>query len=163
MANTMRAAVVHAFRAPLRIEEVPIPVPGPGEVLIKVVATGVCHTDLPITAVGRKKRLRSIVFAFVANLRIRPTVDSCAAHRRPVSRGPSPRLNCCPPLQLIRTTGCRPAGGCCCSSPTSNSAGRRSCTNRYSRSRTNRDDGGDSASFAPARVSRLSPAPAISM
>jgi len=46
MANTMRAAVVHAFRAPLRIEEVPIPVPGPGEVLIKVVATGVCHTDL---------------------------------------------------------------------------------------------------------------------
>jgi alcohol dehydrogenase, propanol-preferring len=46
MAKTMRAAVVHGFGAPLRIEEVPIPVPGPGEVLIKVVATGVCHTDL---------------------------------------------------------------------------------------------------------------------
>lgn len=46
MAKTMRAGVVHAFGAPLRIEEVPIPVPGPGEVLIKVVATGVCHTDL---------------------------------------------------------------------------------------------------------------------
>ncbi len=46
MAKTMRAAVVHAFGAPLRIEEVPIPAPGPGEVLIKVVATGVCHTDL---------------------------------------------------------------------------------------------------------------------
>ena len=30
----------------MRIEEVPIPAPGPGEVLIKVVATGVCHTDL---------------------------------------------------------------------------------------------------------------------
>ena len=46
MAKTMRAAVVHAFGGPLRIEEVPVPAPGPGEVLIKVVATGVCHTDL---------------------------------------------------------------------------------------------------------------------
>ena len=46
MAKTMRAAVVRAFGGPLRIEEVPIPAPGPGEVLIEVVATGVCHTDL---------------------------------------------------------------------------------------------------------------------
>jgi propanol-preferring alcohol dehydrogenase len=46
MENTMRAAVVHAFGEPLRIEEVPIPTPGRGEVLIKVVASGVCHTDL---------------------------------------------------------------------------------------------------------------------
>jgi alcohol dehydrogenase, propanol-preferring len=46
MAKTMRAAVLHTFGGPLRIEEVPIPAPGPGEVLIKVVATGVCHTDL---------------------------------------------------------------------------------------------------------------------
>ena len=49
MAKMMRAGVVHAFGAPLRIEEVPIPAPGPGEVLIKVVATGVCHTDLHAT------------------------------------------------------------------------------------------------------------------
>jgi alcohol dehydrogenase, propanol-preferring len=46
MAKTMRAAVVHAFGKPLSIEEISIPTPGPGEVLIKVVATGVCHTDL---------------------------------------------------------------------------------------------------------------------
>jgi alcohol dehydrogenase, propanol-preferring len=46
MAKMMRAGVVHAFGSPLRIEEVPIPAPGPGEVLIKVIATGVCHTDL---------------------------------------------------------------------------------------------------------------------
>jgi propanol-preferring alcohol dehydrogenase len=46
MANTMRAAVVHAFGQPLIIEQVPIPVPGPGEVLVKIVSTGVCHTDL---------------------------------------------------------------------------------------------------------------------
>jgi len=42
----MKAAVVHAFGEPLHIEEVPIPMPGPGEVLVQVRATGVCHTDL---------------------------------------------------------------------------------------------------------------------
>ncbi|MBV8348503.1 MAG: alcohol dehydrogenase catalytic domain-containing protein, partial [Mycolicibacterium sp.] len=46
MAETMKAAVVHEFGQPLRIEEVPIPAPGPGEVLIKVMANGICHTDL---------------------------------------------------------------------------------------------------------------------
>ena len=46
MAQMMKAAVVHEFGKPLRIEEVPIPTPGRGEVLIKVVANGVCHTDL---------------------------------------------------------------------------------------------------------------------
>jgi propanol-preferring alcohol dehydrogenase len=42
----MRAGVVRAFGKPLSIEEIPIPTPGPGEVLIKVAASGVCHTDL---------------------------------------------------------------------------------------------------------------------
>lgn len=46
MAKTMMAAVVHAFGSPLAIEEIPIPVPGPGELLVKVGACGVCHTDL---------------------------------------------------------------------------------------------------------------------
>jgi hypothetical protein len=46
MANTMRAAVVRTLGKPLTIEEVPVPVPGPGEVLVKVIACGVCHTDL---------------------------------------------------------------------------------------------------------------------
>src|SRR5512135_647550 len=46
MASTMKAAVVHEFGAPLVIEDVPVPKPGPGEVLVKVVASGVCHTDL---------------------------------------------------------------------------------------------------------------------
>jgi propanol-preferring alcohol dehydrogenase len=46
MGKTMRAAVVHAFGKPLAFEDVPVPVPGPGEVLVKIVATGVCHTDL---------------------------------------------------------------------------------------------------------------------
>ena len=46
MAKTMQAALVRAFGKPLTIEEVPIPTPGPGEVLIKVMASGVCHTDV---------------------------------------------------------------------------------------------------------------------
>jgi propanol-preferring alcohol dehydrogenase len=42
----MKAAVAHAFREPLTIEELPIPTPGAGQVLVRVVASGVCHTDL---------------------------------------------------------------------------------------------------------------------
>jgi alcohol dehydrogenase, propanol-preferring len=49
MTKTMMAAVAHAFGKPLAIEEVEIPTPGPGEVLVKIVATGVCHTDLHAT------------------------------------------------------------------------------------------------------------------
>lgn len=46
MGKTMKAAVVHEFGKPLTIEEVPLPEPGPGQVLVKVRACGVCHTDL---------------------------------------------------------------------------------------------------------------------
>ena len=46
MRKTMRAAVVRAFRQPLTIEDLLVPEPGPGEVLIKVMASGVCHTDI---------------------------------------------------------------------------------------------------------------------
>jgi propanol-preferring alcohol dehydrogenase len=46
MAKLMKAAVVRQFGRPLNIEEVAIPSPGPGEVLVKIMATGVCHTDL---------------------------------------------------------------------------------------------------------------------
>jgi len=44
--NTMKAAVVHAFGQPLQVEDVPVPAVTPGRVLVKVVASGVCHTDL---------------------------------------------------------------------------------------------------------------------
>jgi len=46
MSKTMRAAVVREFGKPLTIEDVAVPAPGPGEVLVKIVSTGVCHTDL---------------------------------------------------------------------------------------------------------------------
>jgi len=46
MFKTMKAAVVRAFGQPLAIEEVPIPRPGAGDILVKIAACGVCHTDL---------------------------------------------------------------------------------------------------------------------
>lgn len=42
----MKAAVVTSFDAPLRIEERPVPAPGPGQVLIQMEACGLCHTDI---------------------------------------------------------------------------------------------------------------------
>lgn len=46
MNKTMKAAVVREFGAPLSIEEMAVPTPGPGELLVEVLACGVCHTDL---------------------------------------------------------------------------------------------------------------------
>ena len=46
MTGTMKAAVLRTIGTLLKIETLPIPEPGPGEVLIKVHACGVCHSDL---------------------------------------------------------------------------------------------------------------------
>ncbi|WP_368448195.1 alcohol dehydrogenase AdhP [Cobetia amphilecti] len=46
MDSSMKAAVVREFGAPLVIEEVAVPRPGRGEILVEVAASGVCHTDL---------------------------------------------------------------------------------------------------------------------
>ena len=44
----MRAAVLERVGRPLRSVELPVPVPGPGQVLLRVRACGVCRTDLHI-------------------------------------------------------------------------------------------------------------------
>ena len=44
--STMTAAVVTSFTDPLEVRELEIPAPGPHEALVKVLYTGVCHTDL---------------------------------------------------------------------------------------------------------------------
>ena len=46
MTAMMKAAVVREFGKPLAIEELPIPDPGPDQILVRYQATGVCHTDL---------------------------------------------------------------------------------------------------------------------
>lgn len=42
----MKAAVLHEAGAPLLVEEVQLEAPREGEVLVKLVGTGVCHTDV---------------------------------------------------------------------------------------------------------------------
>ncbi len=60
----MRAAVLHRpapiASQPLAVEDLPIPEPGPGQVLLKVEACGVCRTDLHICA-GELPPLRDAV------------------------------------------------------------------------------------------------------
>jgi propanol-preferring alcohol dehydrogenase len=45
-AQTMRAAVVHDFTDRLMLEDVPKPVAAEGEVVVRVEASGLCHTDI---------------------------------------------------------------------------------------------------------------------
>lgn len=46
MPSKMQAAVVEAFGKPLVLREWNVPSPGPGQILVKTEACGVCHTDL---------------------------------------------------------------------------------------------------------------------
>ena len=46
MTRKMLAAVVESFGAPLVLQEIDIPSPGAGQILVKTEACGVCHTDL---------------------------------------------------------------------------------------------------------------------
>ena len=46
MPSKMQAAVVTAFGKPLMLQEWNVPIPGPGQILVKTEACGVCHTDL---------------------------------------------------------------------------------------------------------------------
>ena len=44
--RTMRAAVLRDFALGIQLEDIPIPEPKPNQVLVRVLASGVCHTDL---------------------------------------------------------------------------------------------------------------------
>ncbi len=46
MSSKMQAAVVEQFGKPLVLCEWDVPTPGPGQILVKTEACGVCHTDL---------------------------------------------------------------------------------------------------------------------
>ena len=48
MATTMRAQRFRKATREWSVEDVPIPEPGPGEVLIKVAYCGICHSDLSL-------------------------------------------------------------------------------------------------------------------
>ena len=56
MAPKMHAAVVEQFGKPLSLLELDVPSAGAGQILVKIEACGVCHTDLHAvrpTATGR--------------------------------------------------------------------------------------------------------------
>ena len=48
--ETMRAAVLVAASEPLEVREIRTPRPQAGEVLVKVIACGLCHSDLHVMA-----------------------------------------------------------------------------------------------------------------
>src|SRR3954466_6991851 len=46
MAHDVPAVIAATVKAPVTIEPISVPDPGPGEALVQVLACGVCHTDL---------------------------------------------------------------------------------------------------------------------
>src|SRR6201993_3815129 len=46
MSQQVRAVVARSKGAPVSVETIVVPDPGPGEALVRVPACGVCHTDL---------------------------------------------------------------------------------------------------------------------
>src|SRR5262249_34990846 len=46
MANAVKGVIAGAKGAPVRMETILVPDPGPGEALVRIQACGVCHTDL---------------------------------------------------------------------------------------------------------------------
>jgi propanol-preferring alcohol dehydrogenase len=42
----MKAAIVRSFTSPLSLEDIPKPEPGPGQIVVKIEASGLCHTDI---------------------------------------------------------------------------------------------------------------------
>src|SRR5215510_2301429 len=50
--TALETAVVREFRQPLICEDGPVPEPGDGQVLVKIEASGRCHTDLHAILTG---------------------------------------------------------------------------------------------------------------
>ena len=46
MTQTVRAVIARTKAQPVEVVDIVIPDPGPGEVVVDILACGVCHTDL---------------------------------------------------------------------------------------------------------------------
>ncbi len=55
--NASRAAVLQEPKAPVEIREIPVREPGPGEVLVRMEACGLCHSDLFVSGLERLPHL----------------------------------------------------------------------------------------------------------
>ncbi|WP_083452975.1 NAD(P)-dependent alcohol dehydrogenase [Mycolicibacterium goodii] len=71
----MRAARMHGYKQPLRLEEIPVPTPGPEEVLVKVGGAGMCRTDFQLID-GYFDRGQDMGFPFTPGHEIAGWVDS---------------------------------------------------------------------------------------
>lgn len=80
--STMRAAVLHGV-GDLRLEEVPVPRPGGGEVLVRVAANGICGSDLHFYERGR-------IGSFVVDRPYIPGHESCGTVARAAADGSGP-------------------------------------------------------------------------
>lgn len=80
MTITGRGAVVSAAGAPFTVVDLAFDEPGTGEVLVKLVATGLCHTDLGVQAIGAPFELPGILGHEGAGIveRVGPGVTSVA-------------------------------------------------------------------------------------
>lgn len=70
----MKAAILHDFAQPLSIEDVPTPTPDAGELLIKIAASGVCHSDLHIATGEWDMLKRAAKFPLILGHEITGTV-----------------------------------------------------------------------------------------
>jgi alcohol dehydrogenase, propanol-preferring len=62
MTQTMLAATLNGYGQPLRIEKVARPIPGPGQILVQLEASGVCHTDVHVWKGGLRSPSNPIPF-----------------------------------------------------------------------------------------------------
>jgi alcohol dehydrogenase len=59
--NEMGAPAPYAHSKPLRIEEVELDPPGPGEILVRIAAAGLCHSDLSVIEGNRPRPMPMVL------------------------------------------------------------------------------------------------------
>ncbi|ETX30893.1 alcohol dehydrogenase catalytic domain-containing protein [Roseivivax isoporae] len=57
----IRAAVCHAFGAPLTLEDLDLRAPGPGEIEVEIEAVAICHSDIHYAEGGFRSRLPAVL------------------------------------------------------------------------------------------------------
>jgi propanol-preferring alcohol dehydrogenase len=75
----MKAAILHGFAQPLSLEDVPTPTPNAGELLVKIAASGVCHSDLHIASGEWDMLKRAAKFPLILGHEITGTVAAIGA------------------------------------------------------------------------------------
>jgi alcohol dehydrogenase len=78
--EAMGAAPPYAVSRPLRIQEVELDPPGPGEVLVRIAAAGLCHSDLSVINGDRPRPLPMVLGHEAAGIveEVGPGVDDLA-------------------------------------------------------------------------------------